>query len=90
MGMMSYTKVQHVQTRIPIDFEGHPSNFKVTRSHEMTDFVAFLALPDHNSNVNAQMGMISYTKVQHVQMRIPIDFEGHPSNFKATRGHKMT
>ena len=49
---------------VPIVFQGHPSNFKVTRLKKIIDFDANWAFPDCNSSLNSPMAMKSGTKLE--------------------------
>ena len=71
--------------RCPIVFEGHPSNFKVTRLKKIVDFDLDWAFPDCNSSLNSPMAMKCCTKLETAKERCPLVFQGHPSNFKVTR-----
>ena len=74
--------------RCPIVFEGHLSNFKVTQGHTALKIVEFdpnWPFPDSNANLNTPMATKWCTKLEVALKRCPIVFQGHPSNFKATR-----
>ena len=47
MGMKCCTKLETAKERCPIVFQGHPSNFKVTRDKNITDFYPNWAFPDY-------------------------------------------
>ena len=125
MAMKCCTKLETAKERCPIVFQGHPSNFKVTRDKTSPiltqigrfrtigrsqlsnpsdlpcsrSYIKFLghaalkivefdpnwAFPDCNSSLNSPMAMKCCTKLKTAKERCPIDFQGHPSNFKVTR-----
>ena len=84
MAMKWCTKLDVVQKRCPIVFQGHPSNFKVTWDKKIVNFYPNWAFPDCYSNLNIPMALKCCTKLNVVQKRCPIVFQGHPSNFKVT------
>ena len=49
--------------RCPIVFQGHPSNFKVTRGKKIADFDPNWAFLDCNSSLNSPMALKSCTKL---------------------------
>ena len=78
------TKLEVALKRCPIVFQGHPSNFKVTRlwkSSNLTEIGRFRTL---NSSLNTPMATKWCTKLEVALKRCPIVFEGHLSNFKVT------
>ena len=66
-------------------FQGHPSNFKVTRLKKIVDFDPNWSFPGCNSNLNLLMVMKWYKKLEAAWKRCPIVFQGHPSKLKFTR-----
>ena len=48
---------------IPIDFQRHLWNFKVTRTEKNTDLTPIWAIPDNNSPLNGRMTMKHYTEI---------------------------
>ena len=77
MAMKCCSKLETVKERYPIVFQGHPSNFKVTR--------------DKTSPILTQIGC--FRTIGRSQLSNPSDlpcFQGHPSNFKVTWDKKIT
>ena len=70
-------------------FQGHPSNFKVTRDKKIADFDHNRAFPGCNSSLNSPMALKWCTKLNVVFKRCPIVFHRHPSNFKVTGDKKI-
>ena len=58
-------------------------------AQKIVDFDPNRAFPDCNSNLNSQMGMKRYTKIEVAKKRCPIVLQGHPSNFKVTQDKKL-
>ena len=85
MMMKWCTQLDVAQKRCPFVFQGHPSNFKVTRLKRIFDFDPNWAFPDCNSRLNSQMATKWCTKLEVALKRCRIVFQGHPSNFKVTR-----
>ena len=75
----------NLEIAYPIVFQGHPSNFKVTRLKKIVNFDLDWAFPDCNSSFNSPMATKCCTKLETAEERCPIVFQGHPSNFKVTR-----
>ena len=71
-------------------FQGHPSNFKVTRDKKIADFDHNRAFPGCNSSLNSPMALKWCTNLNVVFKRCPIVFHRHPSNFKVTGDKKKT
>ena len=65
----------------PIVFQGHPSNFKVSRGKNRRFWPKFC--PDCSFILISQMAMKWCTHLKAAEM-CPIVFEGHPSNFQVT------
>ena len=61
--------------------------FKVTRL-KIVDFDPNWEFPDRNSSLNSPIALKWYTQLDVVQTRVPIVFQGHPSNVKVTRDKK--
>ena len=77
MAMKCCTKLETAKERCPIVFQGHPSNFKVTRYK--------------TSLILTQIG--HFPTVGRSQLSNPSDlpcFQGHPSNFKVTLDKKSS
>ena len=75
MAMKCCTKLETAKERCPIVFQGHPSNFKVTR--------------DKTSPILTQIGR--FRTIGRSQLSNPSDlpcFQGHLSNFKVTWDRK--
>ena len=89
MALKCCTKLNVVQKRCPFVFQGHPSNFKVTWDKKIANFYPNWAFPDCNSSLNIPMALKCCTKLNVVQKRCPIVFQGHPSNFKVTWDKKI-
>ena len=82
-------KLNIAEKRCPIVFQGHPSNFKVTRDKEIADFDLNREFPDCNSSLNSPMDYDEMMqKAWCCLEEVPYCFEGHPSNFKITRNKK--
>ena len=64
MAMKWLTKLEAASERCPIAFQGHQSNFKVTRLKKIVDFVPNWAFPDCNSNLNLPMAMKWCTQLE--------------------------
>ena len=75
--------------RWPSVFQGHPSNFKVTRLKKIVEFDPGWAFPDCNSSLNSPIATKWCTKLEVAQKRCPIVFQGHRSNFEITRLKKI-
>ena len=52
---------------------------------KIVEFNPNWAFPDSNSSLNSPMAMKCCTKLETAKERCPIDFQGHPLNFKVTR-----
>ena len=83
------TKLEVALKRCPIVFQGHPSNFKVTRLKKIVEFDPNWAFPDCNSSLNSPMATKLCIKLEVALKRCPIVFQGHTSNFKVTRLKKI-
>ena len=79
-------KFSEVITRVDSDVhakgQGQGSKVKVTAVK--SNFGQILPFPDDNSNTDSDMAPKLYRKLLEVVERIPIVFQGHPSNFKVT------
>ena len=71
MAMKWCIKLDVVQERCPIVFQGHPSNFKVTWDKKIATFYPNWAFPDCNSSLNIPMALKCCTKLNVVQKRCP-------------------
>ena len=78
-------EVAYSHKRFPIVFQGHLSNFNVTRLKKNVDFYANWAFLDCNLSLKSRMATKWCTKLEVAQKRCPIVFQSHPSNFKVTR-----
>ena len=76
--------------KCPIFFQGHPSNFKVTRDKKISNFDPNWAFPDCKLTLTASMDLKWCTMLDIVWTNCAIIFLGHPSNFKVTRAEKST
>ena len=85
--MKCCTKLDVVYKRCPNVFQGHPSNFKVTRLKEIVDFDPNWVFPD--SSLNSPMAMKWCTKLEAAWESIHIVFQGYPSNFKVAWDKKL-
>ena len=65
-------------SRSYVKFQGHTAL-------KIVEFDPNWAFPDCNSSLNSPMAMKCCTKLETAKERCPIDFQGHPSNFKVTR-----
>ena len=77
----SIGEVPYCFSRSSIKFQGHTDK-------KIADFDPMQAFPDCNSRLNSPMALKWCTKLNVVQKRCPIVFQGHPSNFKVTRDKK--
>ena len=66
-----------------VQFQGHTAKKTV-------DFDPNWAFPDCNSSMNLPMAMKWCTKIEATWERCPINFQGHPLNFKVTRDKKWS
>ena len=87
----------------PIVFQGHPSNFEVTRDKKSPilcfnfkfakDKNAYFdrkwAFPGGKSSLTTLMAMKWCTKLKAIKKRGPIVFQCHPSHFEVTRHSKL-
>ena len=55
----------------------------------MADFDPNCSFPDCDSSLNIPMALKCCTKLNVVQKRYPIVYQGHPSNFTVTRDKKI-
>ena len=83
MAMKCSTKLEAAKARCLIVFQGHVSNFKVTRE-KITNFDPNWAFPDCKSSLTSLMDLKWCTKLDVVLKMCPIVFQCHPSNFKVT------
>ena len=81
------TNLDIVYKRCFIIFQGHLSNFKVTRDKKHL-FDPNWKFPDCSSSLNSPMDVKWCTKLNVLQKRCPIVLQGHPSNFKAPQAEK--
>ena len=65
-------------SRSSVKFQGHIAL-------KIVEFDSNWAFPDCNSSLNSPMAMKCCTKLETAKKRLPIVFQGHPSNFKVTR-----
>ena len=84
------TKLEIALQRCPIVFQGHLSNFQVTRLKKIVNLDPNWAFPDCNSSLNSPMAMKWCEKLEVAWKRCPIVFQGHLSNFKVTRLKKSS
>ena len=69
--------------RCPIDFQGRPSNFKVTGDKKIADFDPNWAFPDCNSSLTSTMDLMmhkawcSIEEVHYCFPRSSIKLQGH-------------
>ena len=66
-------------SRSYVKFQGHTAL-------KIVEFDPNWAFPDCNSSLNSPMAMKCCTELETAKERCPIVFQGHPSNFKVTRG----
>ena len=85
MIMKWYIKLDVAYERCPIVFQGHPSNFKVTRHKKIVDFDPNWAFPEYNLSLNTPVATKWCTQLAVAWKRYRIVFQYHPSNFKVTR-----
>ena len=74
----SIEEVPYCFSRSSVKFQGHTSL-------KIVEFDPNWAFPDCNSSLNSPMVMKCCTKLETAKERCPIIFQGHPSNFMATR-----
>ena len=74
----SIVEVHYCFSRSYVKFQGH-------MALKIVEFDPNWAFPDCNSSLNSPMAMKCCTKLETAKERCPIDFQGHPSNFKVTR-----
>ena len=74
----SIGEVPYCFSRSSVKFQGHTGQ-------KIVDFDPNWAFPDCNSTLNEPMALKWCTKLNVVQKRCPIVFQGHLSNFKVTR-----
>ena len=77
----SIGKVPYCFSRSNINFQGHVGQ-------KIVDFDPNCSFPDFNSSLNIPLALKCCTKLNLIQKRCPIVFQGHPSNFKVTRDKK--
>ena len=75
----SIEEVPYCFSRSSVKFQGHIAL-------KIVDFDPNWAFPDCNSSLNSPMAMKCCTKLETAMKRCHIVFQGHPSNFKVTRG----
>ena len=73
----------------PIDFESHRSKVKVTGDQNSVNLGPISPFPDDNSTVTSVMVIKLYGKLPLIWVKNPIDFEGHRSKVKVTRGQNV-
>ena len=79
------TKLEAALKRCPILFQGHPSNFKVTRLKKSSILTQIGRFRTVTYRLNSPMAMKCCTKLETAKERCPFVFQGHPSNHKVTR-----
>ena len=84
------TTPEEALERYPIVFQGHTSNFNVTRLKKIVDFDPNWPFPDCNSSLNSPMATEWCTKLEVESKRCPIVFQSHTSNYKVTRLKKSS
>ena len=75
----SIEEVPYCFSRSSVKFQGHIAL-------KIVDFDPNWAFLDCNSSLNSLMAMKCCTKLETAMKRCHIVFQGHPSNFKVTRG----
>ena len=91
MALKCSTKLDIIKKMCPIDFEGHSSNYEVTQDKIvliLTQIQRFRTVTP--VWIHALMALKWCPKLNVVQKRCPIDFEGHSSNFKVTQDKLIT
>ena len=78
-------KLEVALKRCPIVFQGHLSNFKVTRLKKSSNLTQIGRFRTLNSSSNTPMATKWCTKLEVALKKCPIVFQGHPSNLKVTR-----
>ena len=76
-------EVPYCFSRSSVKFQGHTAL-------KIVEFDPYWAFPDSNSSLNSPMATKWCTKLEVALKRCPIVFQGHPSNFKATRLKKKS
>ena len=71
---------------VPYCFSRSSIKFQGDIALKIVEFDSNWAFPDCNSSLNSPMAMKCCTKLETPKKRCPIVFQGHPSNFKVTRG----
>ena len=79
-------KFSEVITMVKSDVhaKGQGQRSKVTATEVKSNFSQILPFPDHNSESDSDMALKLYRKLLKVVERIPIVFQGHPSNIQVT------
>ena len=89
MAMKWCTKLEVTQKSYPITFQGHPSNFKVTRDKKNCRFWPDLS----DSGLQLQFEFSDGYEMMHKawcsKEEVLYCFQGHPSNFKVMREKKF-
>ena len=84
--MLEFTnsyEMMHAAWSSPIVFQGHPSNFKVTRDQKIADFDPNWVFPDSNFGLNSLMAMKwckkTWCNIEEVpySFKSSIKFQGH-------------
>ena len=83
-------KLEVALKRCPIVFQGHLSNFKVTRLKKSSNLTQIGRFRTLNSSLNTPMATKWCTKLEVALKKCPIVFQGHPSNLKVTRLKKSS
>ena len=73
-----------------IVFQGHLSNFKVTRLKKSSNLTQIGRFRTLNSSLNTPMATKWCTKLEVALKKCPIVLQGHPSNLKVTRLKKSS
>ena len=76
--LCSIEEVLYCFSRSSVKFQGHTAL-------KIFEFDRNWAFPDCSSSLNSPVAMKCCTKLETAKKRCPFVFQGHPSNFKATR-----
>ena len=90
MAMKWCIKLEVALKRCPIVFQGHLSNFKVTRLKKSSNLTQIGRFRTLNSSLNTPMATKWCTKLEVALKKCLIVFQGHPSNLKVTRLEKSS
>ena len=83
------TKLFIAYESCPNVFQGHLSNSKVTQNKKLLILTRIEGFRTVTLSLNSPMALKWCTKLNVVQKRCPIVFQGHPSTFKVTRDKKL-